>query len=66
MDYKTKLLYFHMQNCKSQFIFGHAIIAGKLAKKEYDNFDKYKIDCITHKIRHGSKEQFNTFMGIRN
>jgi len=41
---KYKLLQYHM-NCNSDYMFGHAIVAGLLASKQLTTLELYKQAC---------------------
>ena len=56
------LLSMHMK-CDAQSIFGHAIIAGKLAAgNELDTYQKYKRACAEQKVRAYSEIAYQRFM----
>lgn len=49
-EYKYKLLTYHMQNVNSDYLFGHAIVAGKLASKEIQTLHQYKSVCSEYGV----------------
>jgi len=57
----TQLLSFHM-NCNPDYLFGHAIVAGKLAKREYQTYQEYLIECGRLGISCYNEECFDKFM----
>jgi hypothetical protein len=56
------LLSMHMK-CDAQFMFGHAIIAGKLAAgNELNTYQKYKRACAEQKVMAYSEIAYQRFM----
>lgn len=61
----TKLLSFHM-NCNPEYLFGHAVVAGKLAKRELETYSDYTNACDRQGISCYNEDTFNKFMELAN
>jgi len=55
------LLKYHM-NCNPDYMFAHAIIAGKLSLREFKTYSEYKQTCSNLGIAYYNEECFNNFM----
>lgn len=58
---KNTLLKFHM-DCNPNYMFGHAIVAGKLASKELQTYEEYVSACKKQGIDYYSQECYDAFM----
>lgn len=56
-----KLLEYHM-NCNSNYIFGHAEVAGLLATNKLKTYQEYYNKCCSLGIDRYSEDLYNKFM----
>lgn len=60
-----KLLKYHM-NCDPDYIVGHAVVAGKLAQKQFKTYQEYETECNQWGIISYNETLFNQYMGFNN